>query len=184
MTKIEILNGNKLCANYIGAQFGDFFWKLPEEMVFDKTFDGSGFLITGPDKNWKTGDLCFHESLDWLEFVLVKLYKDPSVNKTSLNKTLAFALKLAAKTGASMAETLFKEIVFILEDEFDVSSTRAELIQKGLEYLHSVGYTKATKENIFVDEIYKIFFESALEDSKTGVKAYDKIVNDLLNELG
>ena len=63
--------------------------------------------------------------------------------------------------------------------------TRETIIDLCVKSLKEFGYENVNKENIFTDEIYKLFFKRQLQDALEQIEDLrtKEIVNNLLNEI-
>jgi hypothetical protein len=61
---------------------------------------------------------------------------------------------------------------------------RDKIIANGVRNLKAFGYTSVDAENILTDEVYKLFFASALRDNFGKMKKADPVIRALLAEIG
>jgi len=57
------------------------------------------------------------------------------------------------------------------------------LLKAGVKNLKEFGYPEVTVESILIDEIYKEFFKSMLDDNLGNGNQVDEVINQLLSEV-
>ena len=61
---------------------------------------------------------------------------------------------------------------------------REHLLKAGVKNLKEFGYTEVTSETILTDEVYKEFFKAMLEENLGNGSQIDKVINQLLSDIG
>ena len=60
---------------------------------------------------------------------------------------------------------------------------KQKLIKTGIKNLNEFGYPNVNEQNILTDVIYSGFFLSMLKDNLGHGEVYDKVINELINEI-
>ncbi len=64
-----------------------------------------------------------------------------------------------------------------------MENIRNHLLKSGVKNLIEFGYENANVDNIMTDEVYKVLFESMLEENLGLIESVDNVIIDLLKEI-